>query len=50
MQISCLPISFFKELSTGEMSIGEWARYGKDLGLDGIDISMAFCRTTHRSI
>ena len=42
MQISCLPISFFKELSTGEMSIGEWARYGKDLGLDGIDISMAF--------
>lgn len=42
MQISCLPISFFKELSTGKMSIGEWARYGKDLGLDGIDISMVF--------
>jgi len=34
MKLSCLPVSLFKELDSGEMSIKEWAEYGKGLNLD----------------
>lgn len=40
MKLSCLPVSLFKELDGGEMSIKEWAEYGKSIGLDAIDLMM----------
>lgn len=42
MQLSCLPVSFFDEIIQGRMSVGDWARLGKNLGLDAIDISILF--------
>ncbi len=40
MKLSCLPVSLFKELDSGEISIKEWAEYGKGLNLDAIDLMM----------
>ena len=40
MKLSCLPISFFRAIITGAMSLGEWARTGREVGLDAIDVSM----------
>lgn len=42
MQLSCLPVSFFDEIIQGHMTVGDWARLGKSLGLDAIDISILF--------
>jgi len=42
MKLSVLPVSYFKDIVAGEMSIGEWAREGVQLGLDAIDISILF--------
>ena len=42
MKLSCLPVSFFSEIISGQMSVGEWARLGADLGLDAIDLSILF--------
>lgn len=41
MNISCLPVSLFPELIHGSMTIVDWAEKAKDIGLDGIDISIA---------
>ncbi len=40
MKLSCLPVSLFKELDSGEMTIKQWAEYGKSLGLDAVDLMM----------
>jgi len=42
MKLSCLPVSFFAEITAGRMSVAEWARMGVELGLDGIDLSILF--------
>ncbi len=42
MQLSCLPVSFFDDIIQGRMSVGDWAKLGKSLGLDAIDISILF--------
>jgi sugar phosphate isomerase/epimerase len=42
MQLSCLPVSFFADITTGRMSVAEWARMGAAVGLDAIDLSIAF--------
>ncbi|NLG49891.1 MAG: TIM barrel protein [Chloroflexi bacterium] len=42
MQLSCLPVSFFNEIINGQMSVGEWARMGAEIGLDAIDLSILF--------
>lgn len=42
MKLSCLPVSFFEELTAGRMTVAEWARMGADIGLDAIDLSIAF--------
>jgi sugar phosphate isomerase/epimerase len=42
LKLSCLPVSFFAEILDGRMTVPEWARMGRELGLDGIDISILF--------
>ncbi|MHB0856432.1 MAG: sugar phosphate isomerase/epimerase family protein [Anaerolineae bacterium] len=42
MKLSCLPVSFFSEIIDGRMTVGEWARLGASLGLDGVDVSILF--------
>src|SRR5512140_474999 len=42
MKLSCLPVSFFDDILSGKMSVGEWAHMGHDLGLDAIDLSILF--------
>ena len=44
MKLSCLPVSYFPRLMSGEMSLGDWAREGKALGLDAVDISVLFLK------
>ncbi len=45
MQLSCLPVSFFDQIISGQMSLGDWARLGVQAGLDGIDISVLFVKS-----
>jgi sugar phosphate isomerase/epimerase len=42
MKLSCLPVSYFTEIRSGAMSVGQWASLGAELGLDGIDLSILF--------
>jgi sugar phosphate isomerase/epimerase len=42
MKLSCLPVSFFSEIISQQMSVGEWARSGASIGLDAIDLSILF--------
>jgi len=42
MQLSCLPVSFFDDIVQGRMSVYEWARIGRDVGLEAIDLSILF--------
>ncbi len=49
MKLSCIPVSFFKELIGGSMTVPEWARMGKEIGLDAIDISILFVPDRSRS-
>jgi len=45
MKLSCLPVSFFKEIIEGSMSVHQWALLGRELGLDGIDLSVLFLKS-----
>jgi len=51
MRLSCLPVSFFAEIIDGRMPVAEWARLGRSLGLDAIDLSILFVqpRTIERA-
>ncbi len=42
MKLSCLPVSFFSDITEGSMSVFEWAQMGASIGLDAIDISILF--------
>ena len=42
MKLSCLPVSLFGVIMSRQMSVQEWAELGKQIGLDGIDISLLF--------
>jgi sugar phosphate isomerase/epimerase len=42
MKLSCLPVSFFSEIISGQMSIEAWACMGAAAGLDAIDLSILF--------
>lgn len=42
MKLSVLPVSYFKQILSKEMSLSDWAREGVALGLDAIDISVIF--------
>jgi len=49
MKLSCLPVSFFKEIIRGAMGINQWAALGKSLDLDGIDLSVLFLQTLDKA-
>ncbi len=42
MKLSCIPVSFFRNILDKTMTVAEWAQMGKELGLDAIDISILF--------
>ncbi len=42
MKLSCLPVSFFDDILSGRMSVGDWARMGREIGLDAVDLSILF--------
>jgi len=37
MRLSCIPVSFFGAISSGEMLIAEWLDFASELGLDGVE-------------
>ncbi len=41
MQLSCLPVSLYRDFSAGRWSLGDWFRFAAGLGLAGADISVA---------
>ena len=40
MKISCLPVSLFDDICSGRMSLQAWAEAAKEIGYDGIDLSL----------
>ena len=42
MKLSVLPVSLFSEIVSGKMTVGEWASYAQNLGVDGFDTSIMF--------
>jgi len=40
MKLSCLPVSLFKEIIEGRMTLGEWAVLAEKVGLDAVDLSV----------
>jgi sugar phosphate isomerase/epimerase len=42
MRLSCIPVSLFKEIIGGTMTIRDWAHLGREVGLDAIDLSILF--------
>lgn len=42
MRLSCLPVSFFSEILSGQMTVIDWARMARQIGLDALDISILF--------
>ncbi len=44
MKLSCLPVSFFPQIISGEMTPGKWASIAADSGLDAVDLSILFFR------
>ena len=45
MRLSCLPVSYFRDIIDGRMSIKDWALEGARTGLDGIDLSVLFLKS-----
>jgi sugar phosphate isomerase/epimerase len=37
MRLSCLPVSFFGAISSGQMPLEEWLDFAAELGLDGVE-------------
>jgi sugar phosphate isomerase/epimerase len=44
MKLSCLPVSFFPQISDGRMSFREWGILGKELRLDAIDLGFTLLK------
>ncbi len=46
MKLSCLPVTFFQQIIDDQMTVGDWARMGATVGLDAIDLSVLFLKST----
>ncbi len=44
MKLSCLPVSYFRLIREGKLTIEQWASQAAALGLDAIDLSILFFR------
>ena len=44
VKLSCLPVTLFPEITSGKMTVPQWAAEAKKLGLDGFDISVMFLK------
>lgn len=44
MKTSCLPVSFFKSIQNGKLSLKDWARIARNCGLDAIDLSIVLVK------
>jgi sugar phosphate isomerase/epimerase len=44
MKVSCIPVSLFRDIISGDMTVRQWAQTAKETGYDGFDISMAFIK------
>ncbi len=42
MSLSCIPVSIFPKIVSGETSLADWAAYADQVGLDGYDASVMF--------
>lgn len=42
MKISCLPVSFFGDINSGRMTVGQWFDMAAGIGYDAADISAMF--------
>jgi sugar phosphate isomerase/epimerase len=40
LKITCLPVSIFGDVQSGKYTLRQWAQSAKNMGFDGIDISM----------
>ena len=49
MKLSCLPVTLFKDMINGKSTIGDWAAFAKELGLDGVDLSV-LCVKDHTPV
>jgi sugar phosphate isomerase/epimerase len=49
MKLSCIPVSFFREIIGNSMTVAQWAQLGKEVGLDAIDLSILFVPDRSRS-
>ena len=43
-KLSCLPVSYFSKIISGDMSILSWLQEASDLGFDGADLSIHFLK------
>jgi sugar phosphate isomerase/epimerase len=41
MQLSCLPVSLYNDITAGQRSLADWFHFAAELGLDGADVSIA---------
>jgi sugar phosphate isomerase/epimerase len=46
MKLSCVPVSFFQPLVSGEMALEEWFTIAREIGLDGVECSIGFLTDT----
>ena len=42
MKLSCLPVSLYDDIFSGKSTVGNWIRFGAELGLDAVDFSIKF--------
>jgi sugar phosphate isomerase/epimerase len=41
MKLSCLPVSFYNDITNGQRTLVDWFNFAAELGLDGADVSVA---------
>ena len=49
MRLSCIPVSYFKEIISGNRTVFDWAQEAEELRLDYFDLSILFFKRSGRS-